>query len=139
EPGWQALDQAHHAIELPAIMAGTAVPLCAVPDNAAQARLHTILRFAAGTTGAFVISEAMGWYPTFLGPLLAAVLLANLPMAPPLKLGLVLIGVQAAGAYGAYILTSLLHKTPVVLFGVIALILLLCFANLARGRGFLPI
>jgi len=120
-------------------MAGTTSTLLAEPDAAAQARLHTILRFAAGTTGAFIISEAMGWYPTFLGPLLAAVLLANLPMAPPLKLGLVLIGVQAAGAYGAYILTSLLHKTPVVLFGAIALILLLCFANLARGRGFLPI
>jgi Fusaric acid resistance protein-like len=81
----------------------------------------------------------MGWYPTFLAPLLAAVLLANLPMAPPFKVGLVLVIVQAAGAYGAYILTSLLHGTPAVLFCAIALILLLAFANLAHGRGFLPI
>lgn len=108
-------------------------------DAGAQARLQTILRFAAGTTGAFVASEAMGWYPTFLAPLLAGVLLANLPVAPPFKVGLVLALVQAAGAYSAYLLTALLHESPIVLFGSIALILLVCFANLARGRGFLPI
>lgn len=108
-------------------------------DATAQARFQTILRFAAGTAGAFVVSEAMGWYPTFLAPLLAGVLLANLPVAPPFKVGLALVLVQAAGAYSAYILTALLHEAPVVLFGSIALILLLCFANLAHGRGFLPI
>ena len=120
-------------------MAEIAARAAAMRDPAAQARLHTILRFAAGTTGALVVCEAMGWYPSFLAPLLAGVLLANLPVAPPFKLGFGLILIQAAGAYGAYILTSLLHQTPVVLFGAIALILLLCFANLARGRGFLPI
>ena len=119
--------------------ADTASQAFRVPDDRAQARLHTIIRFAAGTSGAFVVSEAMGWYPTFLAPLLAGVLLANLPVAPPLKVGVVLVAVQAAGAYSAYILTSLLHETPAVLFGAIALILLLCFANLAQGRGFLPI
>jgi Protein of unknown function (DUF2955)/Fusaric acid resistance protein-like len=111
----------------------------ASPDAAAQARLHTILRFAAGTSGAFVVCEAMGWYPSFLAPLLTGVLLANLSIPPPLKVGIVLVLVQAAGAYAAYILTSLLHEAPIVLFGTIALILLLCFANLVRGRGFLPI
>ena len=108
-------------------------------DERAQAQLHTILRFAAGTAGVLVLSEAMGWYPTFLAPLLAGVLLANLPVAPPFKVGVVLVAVQAVGAYSAYILTSLLHQTPVVLFGAIALLLLLCFANLVQGRGFLPI
>jgi len=108
-------------------------------DAAAAARLHTILRFAAGTTGAFVLSEWMGWYPTFLPPLLAGVLLANLPKAPPLKVGLMLVLAQTVGAYSASFLAALLHEIPLVLFGSIALILLLCFANLARGRGFLPI
>ncbi|MFL6775662.1 MAG: DUF2955 domain-containing protein [Sphingomicrobium sp.] len=98
-----------------------------------------VLRFTAGTAGAFVISEAMGWYPSFLPPLLAGVLLANLPTAPPLKVGVVLVLVQAIGSYGAYILTSLLHEAPIVLFGVIALLLLLCFAKLAQGKAFLPI
>lgn len=120
-------------------MASAATQALPSADDKAAARLHTIVRFAAGTSGAFVLSEAMGWYPTFLGPLLAGVLLANLPKPPPLKVGVALVLVQAAGAYAAYILTSLLHETPVVLFGTIAIILLLCFANLAQGRGFLPI
>jgi len=120
-------------------MAEIAAQALPAAGDGGSARLHTILRFAGGTTGAFVVSEAMGWYPTFLGPLLAGVLLANLPKAPPFKLGVFLVLVQAAGAYSAYILTSLLHETPIVLFGCIGLILLLCFANLARGRGFLPL
>jgi len=120
-------------------MAAAAAPPFAASDAVAQVRMHTILRFAVGTTGAFVLSEAMGWYPTFLAPLLAGVLLANLPKAPPFKVGVVLVLVQAVGAYAAYILTSLLYVTPTVLFGTIAVILLLCFANLTQGRGFLPI
>ena len=119
--------------------ADTARQALSAPDEQAQARLHTIIRFATGTAGVFVVSEAMGWYPTFLAPLLAGVLLANLPVAPPFKVGVVLVAVQAIGAYSAYILTSLLHQTPVVLFGMIGLLLLLCFANLVQGRGFLPI
>jgi hypothetical protein len=51
----------------------------------------------------------------------------------------VLVLVQTIGAYGAYFLASLLHGAPVVLFGSIGLILLVCFGHLARGRGFLPI
>lgn len=120
-------------------MADAAAGLPASSDHAVKAHLHTLLRFGAGTSGAFVLCEAMGWNPTLLAPLLAAVLIANLPGALPLKGGLVLIAVQGVGAYGAYILTSLLLNTPFVLFGTIALILLICFANLAQGRGFLPI
>jgi hypothetical protein len=111
----------------------------AVRDPITEARLHAILRFAAATSGTFVLSEIEGWYPTFLAPLLAGVLLANLPVAPPPKAGLALVVIQAVGAYGAYILTSLLHESPMVLFAIIALILFVSFANLAQGRGFLPI
>ena len=107
--------------------------------RADQARLHVILRFSGGTAGAFVLCEAMGWYPSFLAPLLAGVLLANLPVAPPFKLGIGLVVIQGLGAYAAYLLTALLHETPVVLFGAIGLILLYCFSHLAKGRGFLPI
>ena len=117
-------------------MAAAAPNPAAVVDGAT---LHMILRFATGTAGAFIVSEAMGWYPSFLPPLLAGVLLANLPTAPPFKLGVVLILVEAIGSYGAYILTSLLHETPVVLFGIIALLLLFCFATLTQGKAFLPI
>ena len=69
-------------------MAAAAPSPGAVVDGAT---LHMILRFATGTAGAFIVSEAMGWYPSFLPPLLAGVLLANLPTAPPFKLGVVLI------------------------------------------------
>jgi len=104
-----------------------------------DARLHTILRFAVGTAGAFVICEAMGWYPSFLAPLLAGVLLANLPVAPPFKVGAVLILVQGVSAYGAYLITASLHETPAILFGSLGVILMASFANLSQGRGFLPI
>jgi len=111
----------------------------ALDAPASSAQLHAILRFAAGTAGAFVICEAMGWYPSFLAPLLAGVLLANLPVAPPLKVGVVLILVQGVSAYIAYFLTASLHEAPAVLFGCVGLVLLVSFANLSRGRGFLPL
>jgi hypothetical protein len=120
-------------------MSAAAAQPFAMSDDRERARVHVIVRFAAGTSAAFVVSEAMGWYPSFLAPLLAGVLLASLPAAPPFKVGLVLTAIQGAGAYCAYILTSLLLQTPFVLFGSIAIILLLCFANLAQGRAFLPI
>ena len=103
------------------------------------APLHALLRFAVGTTGAFVACEAMGWYPSFLAPLLAGVLIAQSPGALHPKAGLFLIVIQGSGAYCAYILTSLLHEVPTVLFGTVGIIILVCFANLARGRGYLPI
>lgn len=110
-----------------------------IRDPVALARLHSLLRFSVGTTSAFVASEAMGAYPTFLAPLLAGVFLANLPGALPFKAGIALIAVQAIGAYGAYLLTTYLHGAPVVLFGAIGLVILVSFANLAQSRGFLPL
>lgn len=103
------------------------------------ARLHTMLRFALGTTSAFAISESAGWYPTFLPAILAAVLLANIPGALPFKAGLFLVIVQSVGAYAAYGVTALLHNMPLVLFGTIGLILFICLAFIAQGRGFLPL
>lgn len=107
--------------------------------DAEAARIQSILRFAVGTTGAFVASQAAGWSPTFFPPLLAGVLLANLPGSPPLKMGLALIAVQGLSAYLAYILTALLHEIPLVLFGIIAVILLISFFALARGAALMPV
>jgi hypothetical protein len=108
-------------------------------DLEARARLHAMLRFAGGTAAAFVVSEFMGWYPTFLPPLFTGMLLANVPRALPVKAGLFLVLVECLGAYGAFTLATLLHGTPIVLFGLLSLVIFVCFANLARGRGFLPI
>lgn len=111
----------------------------AASDEIRSAHAHAILRLGFGVTAAFVICEAIGWYPTFLAPILAAVLLASLPSALGGKAGIVLVIVQAAGAYAAFALSSLLGDVPFVLFGAIALIIFLSFAIIAGGRGFLPI
>jgi hypothetical protein len=105
----------------------------------ATARLHSVLRFAVGTTAAFVLCEAMGWYPTFLAPLFAAMLLGNLPGALPAKAGIALVVVQVGGAYAAFVFASLLRETPFVLFGTVGVVLFASFAALARGSSTLPI
>ena len=88
-------------------------------DPIALARLHTVLRFSTGITLAFVICEAMGWYPTFLAPVLLGALLTSLPSSPPLKTGVMLVAVMAAAALVAFILPSLLRETPEVMVGAI--------------------
>lgn len=108
-------------------------------DPAATAQLHGILRFAVGAAASFVICEAMGWYPSFLAPLLAGTLLANLPTALPAKAGLALMIVQAIGAYLAFTLASLLQESPFVLFGLTGLVVFICFAKIAQGVSLLPI
>ena len=82
------------------------------PGEHPDARLHATLRFAVGVTAAFVLCEFMEWTPSFLAPVLTAVLLANLPMRPPLKLGLVLMVAMAMAALYAFALSSLLRGTP---------------------------
>ena len=103
-----------------------------------EAGLHATLRFAVGVATAFVLCEWLQWAPTFLGPVLTAVLLANLPMRPPLKMTLVLLATMAAAALFAFALASLLRGIPVVLFGLIALCLFLSFLAMVSGRPALP-
>jgi hypothetical protein len=117
-------------------MSTRAASVNAVDQGAA--RLHATLRFAVAVTAAFVLSEMMQWAPTFLAPVLTAVLLANLPMRPPLKLGLVLMAAMTAAALFAFALSSLLRGTPTILFGMIALSLLLSFLAMVSGRPALP-
>lgn len=107
-------------------------------DPAAVARLHAVLRFGTGLTLAFVICEAMGWLPSFLAPLLLGALLTNLPSAPPLKAGLMLVAVMAAAALVAFMLPSLLLETPGVMVGAIGVVLFFGFALIAQGRAKLP-
>jgi hypothetical protein len=103
------------------------------------ARLHFVFRFSAGTTAAFVICEWMGWQPSAIPPVLTAVLLANLPVSPPFKVGLALTIIMGISAWFAFLLTTLLNQTPSLLFGVIGLIMFLAFAGLARAKGQLPL
>jgi len=104
-------------------------------DPVATASIHAILRFSVGVTSSFIIAEAMGWVPTFLTPVLVAVLLTSLPFSPPLKLGVALVAVTAASALVAFLLPSLLSETPVILAGALALVVFLAFAAMAQGRA----
>ncbi|HEY5458820.1 MAG TPA: DUF2955 domain-containing protein [Sphingomicrobium sp.] len=108
-------------------------------DPAEIARLHFVLRFSLGTTGAYTICEAMGWQPSALAAVLAGILLANMPSMPSFKLGFGLAFIMAVWAFLAYALTVLLHGTPDILFGVIGLILFLAFAGLANAKAQLPL
>jgi len=104
-------------------------------DPISTARIHAILRFSVGVTVAFVLAEAMDWVPTFLPPVLVAVLLTSLPFSPPLKLGVALVAVMAASAAVAFLLPSLLSEAPQVLVGALALVVFIAFAAMAQGRA----
>lgn len=104
-----------------------------------SAAVHATLRFAAGVTAAFVLCELLQWAPTFLAPVLTAVLLANLPMRPPLKLAVVLIVAMTGAALFTFAMASLLRTTPIVLFGAVSLCLFLSFHAMVSGRPALPV
>lgn len=100
--------------------------------------LHATLRFAVGVTAAFVAGEAMGWFPSFLAPVLTAALLASLPARPPLRMGLGLMVVMTVAALFAFVMASQLRGTPFVLFGLIALCVFLAFFAMLSGRPAFP-
>ncbi len=116
----------------------TDVALRSGADPLEQAKLHALLRFGVGVAGGFVLAELMGWIPTFLVPLLTAVLLANLPGSPPFKVGLVLVAVMTLSALFAFMLSSLLVGSPTVLFGCLGVIVFIALYTMAKGQAALP-
>lgn len=110
-----------------------------IVDPLEAARNHFILRFAVGTTLGFTVCEAMNWQPSALCAVLSGILLANIPTAPPFKVGFALVLVMYLSAWFTFALTRWLHETPHILFGVIGLILFLAFAMLARAKAQLPL
>jgi hypothetical protein len=108
-------------------------------EPAEAARIHFVLRFAFGTTAAFIACEYMGWQPSALAPVLTGVLLASLPVAPPPKVGLVLVVAMGLSAWLAFFLTMWLSQAPYVLFTAVGFIMFLAFAGLAQGKGQLPL
>jgi hypothetical protein len=108
-------------------------------DPADAARLQFVLRFAVGTTAAFILCEFMGWQPSALAPVLTGVLLSSLPVSPPFKVGLVLVAVMAVCAWSAFLLTTSFSQTPYILFGIIGVVMFLAFAGLAQAKGQLPL
>lgn len=104
-----------------------------------SARLHYILRFAVGTTASFTICEYMGWQPSALAAVLSGIMLAKLPVCPPLKVGVALTLVMGLSAWFFLALTMWLHEAPHILFGIIGVILFLAFYTLAQAKAQLPV
>src|SRR5687768_1915854 len=102
------MDQGHCLAELSAVSMARAIAGGGSQlDQAELARPHFVLRFSAGTTAACALCEAMGWPPSALAAVVAGVLLANIPVAPPLKLGLGLVLIMGVWATFAVTATAL--------------------------------
>lgn len=108
-------------------------------DAKEAARIHFVLRFAVGTTAAFTICEYMAWQPSALSAVFAGILLANLPTAPPFKVGFAVTLSLWLSAWVAFLLTAYLFQAPLILFGTIALLLFIALTFLAQGKAVLPL
>lgn len=120
-------------------MATALAPTQASPAPADAARTQFILRFGFATTTLFILCEWMGWQPSAMAPVLAAILLSNLPGSLPLKAGLSLTLIMAVWAWLAFYLTRLLGEAPHILFGLIGVIMFVAFSGLAKAKGQLPL
>jgi len=96
---------------------------------------QTVLRFAFGVTTAFVVAELMKWNPPFLAPVLTCVVLANIPIRPPLKLAIGFSLVIGASAFLGLMLAYAFRGTPYILFGVSTLIVFRALHALALGKS----
>jgi hypothetical protein len=114
------------------------VPAPHPPEALALARRDTVLRFAFGVTLAFVMCEALNWRPTALAPVLSGVLLANLPMRPPLKLCIVIIGSMVVAATTTWFVSVLLRDTPTALWLAVGIMFFSTFLAMLRGAPGLP-
>jgi hypothetical protein len=86
-----------------------------------DARAQSVMRLAVGATFAFVLAEFAEWPMTFLPPVFFVVLLTNIPGTPTPKLVLNFSMLVAASALIAILLGVTLQHTPVILFGITAL------------------
>jgi len=96
---------------------------------------HAVLRFAFAVTLAFVVAELMEWTPPFLSAVLTCVVMANIPVRPPLKVALGFSLVIGASAFLGLLLSLALRGFPHILFGVSTLIVFLALHALAKGAS----
>jgi hypothetical protein len=96
---------------------------------------HTVLRFAFGVTLSFVVAEMMEWNPPYLAPVFTCVVLANIPVRPPIKVALGFSLVVGASAFLGVILAYAFRGAPHILFGICTLIIFRGIYALARGAS----
>ncbi len=82
-----------------------------------SAHTQTVFRFAFGVTLAFVAAELMKWTVPFLAPVLTCVVLANIPVRPPLKVALGFSLVIGGSALLGLLLSYAFRGAPHILFG----------------------
>jgi len=99
------------------------------------AHTHAVLRFAFGVTLAFVTAELMEWTPPFLSAVLTCVVMANIPVRPPIKVALGFSLVIGASAFLGLFLSLALRGMPHILFGLSTLIVFLALHALAKGAS----
>jgi len=81
-----------------------------------------VLRFAFGVTLAFVVAELMEWTPPYLSAVLTCVVLANIPMRPPIKVAFGFCLVIGGAAFFGLLLSYAFRGVPHILFGLSTLI-----------------
>jgi len=94
---------------------------------------HAVFRFAFGVTLAFVVAELMEWNPAYLAPVLTCVLLANIPVRPPIKVALGFCLVIGGSALLGVLLSYAFRGMPHILFGVSTLIVFRALYAIAKG------
>ncbi len=99
------------------------------------AHTHAVLRFAFAVTLAFVVAELMEWTPPFLSPVLTCVVMANIPVRPPIKVALGFSLVIGASAFFGLLLSYAFRGAPHILFGLSTLIVFLALHALAKGAS----
>ena len=100
-----------------------------------SAHAQTVFRFAFGVTLAFVAGELMKLTVPFLAPVLTCVVLANIPVRPPLKVALGFCLVIGVSAFLGLMLSYAFRGVPHILFGASALIVFLALYALAKGAS----
>ncbi|BCT93224.1 hypothetical protein LYSHEL_22470 [Lysobacter helvus] len=103
-----------------------------------EAQWQSTLRFAVGVTAAFVLCEFLKWLPSFLAAALVAALLGNLPIRPPAKVAIGLLVTISVSALGAFLLSVWFRGMPFVMFGLLAVWMLLAFHKMLGGGSPLP-
>src|SRR5882672_12063394 len=98
-----------------------------------SAHTQAVLRFAFGVTLAFVVGELMEWTPPYLSAVLTCVVLANIPVRPPIKVALGFGVVVGGSAFLGLALAYSFRGVPHVLFGLSALIVFHVLYALVRG------
>jgi len=96
---------------------------------------HAVFRFAFAVTLAFVVAELMEWTPPFLSPVLTCVVMANIPVRPPIKVALGFSLVIGASAFFGLLLSYAFRGVPHILFSLSTLIVFLALHALAKGAS----